>query len=171
MAWQEELGTMLRVLLDDCDDEQTYSDSRLEQLLVLAARYVQQEVSFSTTYTISMTSVTISPDPTVTATLDDAFSNFTVLKAACLMDWNTFRQKALVAGVKARCGPAILETTEHMRGFKDLVTEGPCKAYNTLKDEYQFGNIENIRAVLSPFRGNNFDPSSLGGYRRHNHGR
>ena len=160
MSWQQEMTTMLRVLINDMDDEQTYSDTRLEQLLVLSAKYVQQEISFVTTYTVDVAALSISPDPTTEP--DNSFINFTVLKASCLMDWNTFRQKALIAGVKATCGPAVLETFAHLDGFRTLITEGPCKAYAQLKKEFQFGNVQNIRAVLSPFVGNNFDPSSLG---------
>jgi len=158
MAWQSEMVTMLRVLINDMDSE-CYDDVRLEQLLVLSAKYVQQEISFSTTYTINLASLSISPDPSVAP--DDEFMNFTVLKSACLADWNTFRQKALLAGVKARCGPAELETIGHLDGFKALVDKGPCAAYDALKLDYQFGNTNTIRAVLSPFVGNNFDPSSL----------
>jgi hypothetical protein len=83
MAWQSEMVTMLRVLINDMDSE-CYDDVRLEQLLVLSAKYV-----------------------------------------------------------------------------KALVDKGPCAAYDALKLDYQFGNTNTIRAVLSPFVGNNFDPSSL----------
>ena len=162
MAWQDEMVVMLRVMIDDLGDSPTYSDARLEQMLSLSAKYVQEEIYFVVTYTIDVSDASISPDPTLTASLDTSFTNFTVLKAACLADWGTFRQKALLAGVKARCGPAILETMDHIVGFRELITSGPCAAYETLKVNYQFGNTENIRAVLSPFRGNNFDPLSLG---------
>lgn len=168
MAWQDEMVVMLRVMINDLGDSPTYSDSRLEQMLSLSAKYVQEEIYFAVTYTIDVSDASISPDPTITANLDTSFTNFVVLKAACLADWGTFRQKALLSGLKARCGPAILETMEHMVGFRELISQGPCAAYDALKQDYQFGNVENIRAVLSPFRGNNFDPSSLSGSR---HGR
>jgi hypothetical protein len=32
-----------------------------------------------------------------------------------------------------------------------------------MKWEYELGNANAIRAILSPFVGNNFDPRSLGG--------
>ena len=160
MSWQQEMVTMLRILISDMDDEQTYTDMRLEQVIVLAAKYVQQEIRFSTTYTISVGSITISPDPTTAP--DEQFMNFTVLKSACLIDWNTYRQKAMLNGLKARCGPAVLETVGHLEGFRELVTNGPCAAFEELKKDYQFGNTDTIRAVLSPFIGNNFDPSSIG---------
>jgi hypothetical protein len=152
---------MLRVLINDTEAPQTYSDARLQQIIVVAGQYVQQEISFTTTYTIDIGTPDISPDPTVTATKDDEFTNFTVLKAACMTDWSTFRQKALLAGVRARCGPVLLETLKHLDGFSTLLEEGPCAAYEELKKDYQFGNTNVVRAILSPFRGNNFDPESL----------
>ncbi len=153
---------MMRVLIDDSDPATySYTDTRIEQILVVAAQYVQHEISFTTTYTIDIGTPDITPDPTVTATKDDPFTNFTVLKAACLTDWSTFRQKALISGVKARCGPVILETLKHMDGFKTLLEEGPCAAYEELKKDWQYGNVNVIKAILSPFVGNSFDPRSI----------
>lgn len=156
MAWQDEAIPMLRVLINDNDiTNLTYSDDRLEEILVVAAMYVNQDVSFSTTYTINVSTVSISPDPVT----NSDFLSLMVMRAACLTDWGTYRQKALLAGVKARCGPAVLETMNHLDGFKELLTKGPCASYEVLKTQHQFGNTEHIRAVLSPFRGNNFDPT------------
>ena len=168
MAWDSTMVTILRVLISDIDVPQSYTSARLQQILVVGAQYVQQEISFSTTYTITIGTPAISPDPTLTASKDDAFTNLVVLKAACLTDWGEFRQKALVAGIKARCGPAILETLQHLDGFKTLIDKGPCAAYDELKTDYQFGNTNTVRAILSPFIGNNFDPRSLHNtHRRH----
>lgn len=154
---------MLRVLINDIDiTNLTYSDDRLEELLVVSARYVQQDITFTTTYTISVSDVTITPDPVD----NEAFGNFVVLKAACLTDWSTYRQKALIAGVRARCGPTSLDVLgEHLAGFQTLLDKGPCAAYEDMKMKYQFGNPRAIRAILSPFRGNNFDPTYLSSIR------
>ncbi len=153
------MTVMLRILVNDMDDTPVYSDSRMEQMLVVAAMYVNTEISFDYDYTINITTPDISPDPTGNG--DDAFTNFTVLKAACLTDQSTFRTKALAAGVKAKCGPAVLETLKHLDGFKQLLEVGPCAAYTELKKQWTFGNARLIYAILSPFTSNNFDPSSL----------
>lgn len=164
-SWQDELIPMLRALINDLDcSSYTYSDDRLEQLLIVGARYVAQEIPFSTTYTVNVSDREISPDPTVTATRNDTFSNFIVLKAACLTDWSTFRTKALLAGITAKCGPASIATLSHLDGFKELVEKGPCAAYEKLKEEYAYGNTNVIHAVLSPFISNDFDPESLTQY-------
>jgi hypothetical protein len=160
MAWKSEMVLMLRGLISDFD-KTSYTDDRLQQLLVIAAHYVRQEVDFTQTYTISVTAKTISPDPCSSTNADkQAFTNFTVLKAACLTDWSTYRSKALSSGIRARCGPAQLETLQHLKGFRDLIDFGPCKAYETLKEEHEFGNYT-LKAILSPFTSSNFDAGSL----------
>jgi len=163
MAWQDGMVTALRVLINDMDSV-SYTDSRLEQVLVVAASLVTQDIDFSTTYDISIVDVSISPDPTLTASKDNAFTNFVIMKAACLSDWSTYRCKALVAGIKVKCGPAALETMQHLDGFKELLSKGPCAAYDKMKDNWVFGNGSICKAILSPFVGNDFNASSLGGY-------
>jgi len=162
MAWQDTMITMLRILVNDMASSPTYTDGRLEQVLAVAAKYVIHEITFSTTYTIDVVSPNITPDPTVTATLDNTFTNFVVMKAACIADMSTFRTEALRAGIKVRCGPAVLETVERLAGFKELLTRGPCAAYEVMKKDHMFGNGYICEAILSPFIGNTFDGSILG---------
>lgn len=160
MSWRSEMVPLLRNIINDVnEDSYTYTDARLQELLITAAQLVIVDITnLSTTYTIDMTEISISPDPT--STRDDAFINFVVLKAACLVDQGLYRSKVLIAGIRARCGPAAIETMNHINGFKDLIDFGPCKAYETLKRDYLFGNLS-IKAVLSPFVSNDFDPSAL----------
>lgn len=160
-CWKDELVTMLRVLINDLGETPSYSDSRLQQLLVVAARYVLQDMDFDTSYTININVPNISPDPVGTTTRDDAFANFTVLKAACLSDQSLFRTKALLEGITARCGPATLSIAGHLPGFKELITQGPCAAYLVLKQQYYLGDARGVRAIMSPFTGNNFNPEDL----------
>ncbi len=170
MAWTTDMVTMVRILINDTESPQTYTDVRLQSIIAVAARYVEQEISFDVDYTINATAPSISPDPTLAASLDDAFTNFVVLKAACLTDISTLRTKAVLAGLEARCGPAILKTLKNLDGFKELLDKGPCAAYDKLKNEYTFGERALVHFILSPFIGNNFDPESLnslgsGGFR------
>lgn len=163
MSWTDVMIPTLRVLIFDLDcDSYTYSDRQLEKLLVTAARYVEQELSFSTNYTIGINPPSISPDPTLTATLDDVFTNFTVLKSACLADTWTYRTKAQLAGLRARAGSMMeLDVRGNLEGFNKLLDEGPCSTYKQLVKEYKFGNANNIKAVLSPFISNSFLMPSL----------
>lgn len=165
MAWHIQMVPVLRVLINDYGDENTtqiYSDTRLEEILVVAAMYTQQENDFATTYTIVFSPASITPDPVDSG--DTAFVNLTVMKAACLSDQGTFRTKAVAAGISARCGPVSLNTISHLDGFKELLTIGPCAAYAAMKKDLMFDSGAMCRAILSPFTSNNFDPESLSGY-------
>lgn len=162
-SWQDDAIPMLRILISDMDiNNLTYSDDRLEQILVVAARYVLQDIDFATTYTVSVQGRTIDPDPTATESSDNTvLINLTVLKAACLTDWSTYRAKMLLAGVVAKCGPATIETLQHLDGFKELINLGPCAAYQKMVDDVMFDGGRICKAILSPFTSNNFDPENL----------
>jgi len=161
MAWEDVMVPMLRVLINDVGDTLTYTDERLAELLLVAAQFVYQELDFVNTYTINIPALTLSPDPTSSGTKEDAFTNLVVLKAACLADQGLYRSKAAVAGIRAKCGPAVLETGRHIEGFKTLLELGPCKAYSEMKFAQQIGRTPVVEAVLSPFTSNNFDPNYL----------
>lgn len=159
--WTGAMIGMLRVLIDDNAYHGTYcyTDSRLRQVLVTAAMYVCQELTFSKAYDVDIICTTITPDPYDCG--DKAFLNMVVMKAACLIDHGTFRQKAFTAGLEAKCGPATMKTLQHLQGFKDLLEMGPCGMYEKLKEEYQFSGdalCDIVHFVLSPFTGNDFDP-------------
>ena len=161
MAWQNDMVGMLRVLINDTEAPQTYTDARLQNLIVVGAIYVDQELDFDTTYDMDVATTGIAPDPTLDATKDIPFTNLTVLKSACLTDHSTFRTKALTAGFEAKCGPAVLKTLKHLDGFKDLLTMGPCAAYDELKHQYQMNDTNLLFAIFSPFTSDDFDANYL----------
>ena len=162
MAWETDLVTMLRNVIFDVDStDYTYSDARLKEMLVVSAQLVNAEIKLDNDYTISISTTGISPDPTTVADTDA--QNFFVLKAACLADQSTLRTKALSAGNSVKLGPASISSGPSVNGYKLLIEVGPCQTYEKMKWEYELGDARAIRAVLSPFTGNTFDPRNLGG--------
>lgn len=154
-AWQDTAVSILRVLINDLSSTPDYTTCKLEELLCVAAHFIVQEIDFTTAYTVSIPATTISPDP-----VDDVdFINFMVLKAACLVDQSTFRTKAALEGIKVQCGPANLAIGGNIRGFQILLEKGPCMTYQELKKDYQFGDINIIKGIFSPFVSNTFSPS------------
>lgn len=152
---------MLRVLINDLDtDNYTYTNDRLEQVIGVAASYVNKDLDRD--YVVDVNGPEITPNPYEQA--DDAFINLVVLKSACLIDQGTFRIKAAVAGLTAKCGPATLQTLQHLNGFKELLTLGPCGAYQAALTDYKLGSGDLCHIILSPFISDDFDPQSLGNY-------
>jgi len=157
MSWQTDGVTMLRVILNDMCDSPTYSDSKLEQLLVVAAHYVATEIDFTVDYDVSISDMSITPDPT-DSPRDEAFMNFIVLKGACFADQGAFRLRSALAGLNAKLGPASLSVGgDVLKGYMAILDKGPCAAYSELKQEWQFGDGATVRAIFSPFCGPNVD--------------
>ena len=86
MAWQDQMSTIVRYVVNDVDSSNyTFSDERVETSILVAAQLVSNEVDFVQTYTIDVEGGTISPDPTVTATKDNDFTNIISLRAGCII--------------------------------------------------------------------------------------
>jgi len=162
MSWQNTSLIMLRTLLNDasCSTEK-YTDDRLMDLLLTSAYIMRTDINFNSTYTVNIGKQTISPNPEAQTDGDD-FISFMVLKAACLTDESNFRTAALLQGVSARCGPATITTSNYGGYLKELLTSGPCKSYDTLTTKYNFSyeGRRIIKAVMSPFAANDFDPGT-----------
>lgn len=161
MYWQIEIPLIVRNLINDLSDTPTYSDSRLQQLIVIAAQYVIMEANLDTSYTTNVATVEIAPDPSAPTTKDITFIGLVSMKAACLLDQSTFRTKAATEGLRAALGPASLSVGGSLSGYKDILNMGPCKLYDQLLQDHNIGNATAIRAIFSPFVGNNFDPQNL----------
>jgi len=155
---------MLRTMLNDagCGGDNKYSTQRLEELLITSAYLLPLEINFDTTYTIDVGAYTISPNPDGESDGADLIS-FMVLKSACLSDESNFRTAALLQGVSARVGPAAIQTSTYGAQLATLLNEGPCKAFEELKKEYNFSydGKKIIRAVMTPFASNSFNPTNM----------
>lgn len=159
MAWQIELPIIVRTLINDLSETPTYSDQRLMQLLSVAAKYVQFDVVLDHKYTIDVVNNAISPDPTLDD--DSIFIGLVCLKAACLVDQSTLRTKAITEGIRAALGPAQLSVSGSVNGINLILEKGPCGAYEELTSHWDVKEATAIRAVLSPFVGNKFDPRAI----------
>lgn len=165
MYWEPELLIIIRVLINDLESPPTYSDDRITQLAVVSAKYVLQDATLATSYAIDVVNETITPDPAAPDSRDEVFLGLIGMKSACLLDHSTFRTKAALEGISARLGPAALNVGGNLAGYKTLLETGPCGLYDQLILDNNMGNILTVRAVLSPFVGNNFDPRYLPGHR------
>jgi hypothetical protein len=64
-------------------------------------------------------------------------------------------------GIRAALGPASLSVGGSLAGIKLILEQGPCAAYEELTSPWDVKEATAIRAVLSPFVGNQFDPSAI----------
>lgn len=156
MAWQQEILTLVRVLVNDLSETPQYGDDQILQSIAVCANFVQYDVSLDTKYIVDITNISISPDPTVNR--DDIFISLLGLRTACLLDQSTFRTKAALEGIRASLGPTSLAVQNHLSGFKQIIEHGPCKTYYDLTEHWDVQNATAIAAILSPFVGNKFDP-------------
>lgn len=167
--WDIEIPIIVRNLINDLDcDNQSYSDSRIKQLILVAANYVTQDVNLTTKYSIDIINESISPDPCNNASRDIVFITFLALKSACMLDQSTFRTKAISEGIKTSLGSASLSVAGNLDGYKTLLQIGPCKTYEDSVMSHNVGDATAISAILSPFVGNKFDPEYL--FRGHHRG-
>ena len=163
MSWNVEMPLIVRSWINDLSDTPTYSDERIQQLIVVAAQYVIQEVDLRTNYAINVVNPDITPDPTLLEEKDFDFIGLTALKASCILDQSSLRTKAATEGIRAALGPAQLSVGGGLRGYEVILNQGPCALYTKLREDYQIGKVAAIHAILGPFVGNKFDSRYLQG--------
>lgn len=159
MYWQTEIPIIVRSLINDF--EETYSNERIIQLITVGARYVLTDLNLDQEYKVDVVNNLITPDPCDSENRDDTFVSFVALRASCFLDQSTYRTKAATEGIRAGLGPAQLNVSGNLSGYKTLLDVGPCGVYEYLKQQHNIGNATAISAVLSPFAGNSFDPRFL----------
>lgn len=159
MAWNIEIPIIVRTLINDLEEPQQYTDERLLQIISVAAKYVQFDVVLDHQYSVDVTTPNINPDPTNDR--DEIFISLVSLKSACIIDQSALRTRAVSEGIRAALGPAVLSVNNSLSGFLAILDKGPCAAYDELTSHWDVKEATAIRAILSPFVGNKFDPRSL----------
>jgi hypothetical protein len=159
MSWQIEIPIIVRTLINDFSDQPVYSDERITQVIAVAAKYVQFDVVLENKYEVDVANPNISPDPTIAK--DEIFISLLSLKAACIIDQSTYRTKAAMEGIRAALGPASLSVAGQSSAWNIILDKGPCAAYEELTSHWDVKDATAIRAVLSPFVGNKFDPRAI----------
>ena len=146
MPWKIDLVLMLRSLIGDLDKAK-FTDERLKQILVVGAYNVLNDADFSTSYTVDVAGVSISPDPINESDTD--FSTLTVYKSACILLGSEVKTEAANA-IAIKDGPSSID----LRGvastlntlYKDL-----CAKYEELITSYQYNNTLVGQAILGPY--------------------
>ena len=146
MAWQEDMVPLLRGLINDLDSS-TYSDSTLEQYIVYAAHFNINEISFDTTYTIDMSQMSITPNPT--SPQDLSFINLTVLKAAIFVLRGEVKE-ATAQSVRVVDGPSSMDFTGVYKA-KIALLKMMEEDFGNAKLSAALGDLSVGLAILSPY--------------------
>lgn len=134
-TWQTVLTLMVRHLINDPDDgDVTYTDTRIQEAITVAGMIIDGQYTFAYDYIFDIAATTISPDPVAKA--DNAAIALIALKTACILQTNSY-QGAVGSSIRVRDGDSEIDTTAGFPGHRDLLKEGPCKAFQDLLEDLQ----------------------------------
>lgn len=152
MAFFTECVTIIRWLINDLSSAPTYTDQRLEELLLVAAQYVNQEIDFAQSYVVDADELTLTPDPTLRSSRDEPFINLTCLKAACILDVAETRT-ATGQSIAIKDGSSSIDLRGNAASKLALLKAGWCAQYQMAKEEFLEGNRQSVGAIiLTPFK-------------------
>lgn len=144
MTWQAVIPQLIRGLIGDFDSPPEYSDGRLEELSIYAAHLLLNEVTFDTTYTVSILTLEITPDPST----DTGFVNLVALKASLIVLMNEVKVAANQS-ISVTDGPAKIQLVDVYKAKKELY-DALIKAYEKSKLNHQLGNQNPGQAIITP---------------------
>ena len=147
MAWQDEMVQITRFLINDID-KSSYSDSRLEDTILISSQFLLTEIPFDNNYIIDITKVTLSPDPTTISPKDSAF-----IALACFRtSWFIAHLETLSAAkncIRVTDGPSSLDATT-IYAAKKQIEDDLERQYNTKKLQFLAGDITACAAIITP---------------------
>jgi hypothetical protein len=147
--WQDEMTVILRHTINDVDDPQTYTDSRLQLGLVVGAQFVNTEFDFTQPYTVSVIGLNISPDPTSLPAPDNWFINLTVMKTSMMMLSNDLK----LAAQQAWTIKDVDVTVDMKEAYKarKMILDELKEYYEWAGMQYRIGVRSAGQAILTPF--------------------
>ena len=156
MSWDTDLVLMTRVLINDLNAPQKFTDDYLKRVLVCAGVLVNQDIELSTEYSFDITNLTITPDPVAAG--DATLQALLPLKSACITNQGQYIG-AIGQAIKVRDGDSAIDTSVGFKGFQDILKLGACASYDKLKWQIQASAGSAGGVVLGPYRppgGRNF---------------
>ena len=157
--WQTEMTIIIRHIIDDLDSNNyQFTDSRIEEAILVAAQLIHNELEFSTQYIVDIPNKTISPDPTTTSVgedpKDDDFIALCCLRASILFTGSQLKTYSLNS-ILIRDGASLLDTRTVISGLKALHDDLTQK-YEAIKLDYQTSKLGLGKVILSPYSPGSF---------------
>ena len=149
MAWQNEMALIVRHLVNDLNSsDYTFTDSRIEESVLVSTQLAALEVDFENTYAIEVDSLSLSPDPTDSSNKDDSFINIVCLKTAQMLLGSELKTHSLNA-ISLRDGPSALDLRGIVSGVK-ILFDDINKKYDEAKTQYKLNGVVG-QAILGPY--------------------
>ena len=149
MPWQNEMTLIVRHLVNDLDSSSyIFTDSRLEEAVLVSAQLASLEIDFENTYTIDVDSVSLTPDPTDSSNKDDSFINLVSLKTSQMLLGSELKTHSLNA-ISLRDGPSALDLRGIVAGLKILFDDITAR-FEEAKMQYKLNGVVG-QAILGPY--------------------
>tara|TARA_R110002020_G_scaffold449318_1_gene662405 strand:- start:1595 stop:2104 length:510 start_codon:yes stop_codon:yes gene_type:complete len=149
MPWQNEMTLIVRHLVNDLDSsDYTFTDSRLEEAVLVSAQLASLEIDFENIYTIDVDSSSLSPDPTGSSNKDDSFINLVSLKTAHMLLGSELKTHSLNA-ISLKDGPSALDLRGIVAGLK-ILFDDITRRFEEAKIQYKLNGVVG-QAVLGPY--------------------
>lgn len=148
MSWIDEAIPLLRGMIGDTESVVEYSDNRLTDLLYYSAFLVVQNVDFTNDYTVTLSTSTITPDPTT----DISFIALVCLRTNVMVAYSEYKTASNKA-YNIKDGPSSIDGRV-VAEMKQKIFEEAKKSYDEAEYQYQAGNYAVGEAIVSPFRTN-----------------
>tara|TARA_R100001244_G_C5101756_1_gene119000 strand:- start:76 stop:585 length:510 start_codon:yes stop_codon:yes gene_type:complete len=149
MPWQNEMTLIVRHLVNDLDSSSyIFTDSRLEEAVLVSAQLASLEIDFENTYTIDVDSVSLTPDPTDSSNKDDSFINLVSLKTSQMLLGSELKTHSLNA-ISLRDGPSALDLRGIVAGLK-ILFDDINKRYEEAVMQYKLNGVVG-QAILGPY--------------------
>ena len=150
MAWEGQMTTMLRYIINDVDPaDYKFSNRRLETTLLVAAQLIAPTMDFANVYDINVEGCQLDPDPTDSDTKDYDFVALVVLKAACVIVGSEVRSESTNA-ISIKDGPSAID----LRGVSNtlvILYKDLCEKYEQAVIDYQAGSSIAGTSILGPY--------------------
>jgi len=163
-SWTDVLPSRLRYYIGDIDSPQKYADATLQSFITLGAAAVLAEVKLITTdFTIDTANNTISPDPVVDASVDDAIGALFVFKAGAIIAMSEMRRDVSKYGIKIRDDVTSYDGTAALKARGDTYKVF-LENYEKARWAWERGNRATLKAIFGPYESANIGQTSVDFY-------
>lgn len=149
MAWNDVMPLMLRYIIGDVDCPETYTDVRLQTMILISGKFVAAEATFSQNFVPDLTLMTLTPDPTCEPTLDDWYANMTVLKAAHNIILSEHKLLTNGSAIMYKDGSATVDMRDLAKHKYELLKD-ISKQYSDAMLNYKMGVNPSCAAIVGP---------------------